>query len=93
MFSWDARKALKNYRKHGVPFEEASTVFSDPDGLDWEDIEHADAERRWKRLGLSIQGRVLLVVYALRRLKNGTETIRIISARQASPKERKAYAG
>jgi uncharacterized DUF497 family protein len=36
MFSWDARKALKNSAKHGVPFEEASTIFSDPDGLDWE---------------------------------------------------------
>ena len=93
MFSWDARKALRNYEKHGVPFEEASTVFADPDALDWEDLEHADTERRWKRLGMSRQGRVLLVVYTLRRLKGGTETICIISARQASRKERKAYAG
>jgi uncharacterized DUF497 family protein len=93
MFSWDARKALKNYEKHGVPFEEAATVFSDPAGLDWEDLEHADAERRWKRLGLSVRGRVLIIVYTFRRLKSGTETIRIISARQASRKERKAYTG
>jgi uncharacterized DUF497 family protein len=93
MFSWDARKALKNSAKHRVPFEEASTIFSDPDALDWEDLEHAQAEPRWKRLGGSREGRVLLVVYTLRRLKNGTETIRIISARQASRKERKAYAG
>ena len=40
MFSWDARKALQNYEKHGVPFEEAATIFSDPDGLDWEDYQH-----------------------------------------------------
>ena len=93
MFSWDAGKALKNYEKHGVPFEEASTVFNDPDGLDWGDSEHTDTELRWKRLGFSTEGRILLVVYTLRRLKNGTETIRIISARQASRKERKAYAG
>ena len=93
MFSWDAQKALKNYEKHGVPFEEASTVFADPDGLDWEDLEHAGEERRWKRLGLSAEDRILLVVYTLRRLKNGVETIRIISARQASRTERKAYAG
>lgn len=93
MFSWDARKALKNSTKHGVLFEEASTIFSDPDGLDWEDLEHAQAEPRWKRLGFSKEGRVLLVVYTLRRLKNGTETIRIISARQASRKECKAYGG
>jgi uncharacterized protein len=63
MFSWDARKALRNDEKHGVPFEEASTVFSDPDGLDWQDLEHAETERRWKRLGLSTEGRTLLVVY------------------------------
>jgi len=93
MFSWDAQKALRNHKKHGVPFEEASTLFSDPDGLDWEDLEHGHMEPRWKRLAISREGRVLLVVYTLRRLKNGTETIRIISARQASRKERKAYAG
>jgi uncharacterized DUF497 family protein len=93
MFSWDAPKALKNYEKHGVPFEEAATIFSDPEALDWEDLEHPEVERRWKRLGFSIKGRILLVVYTLRRLKNGTETIRIISARQANRKERKAYAG
>jgi len=56
MFSWDADKALRNSEKHGVPFEEASTVFTDPDALDWEDLEHADTERRWKRLGMSKQG-------------------------------------
>ena len=93
MFSWDTGKALKNYQKHGIPFEEAATIFSDPDGLDWEDLEHGHTERRFKRLGQSIQGRVLLVIYTVRRLGNATETIRIISARQASRKERKAYAG
>jgi len=46
MFSWDAHKALRNYEKHAVPFEEASTVFSDPDGLDWEDLDHSTVERR-----------------------------------------------
>ena len=93
MFSWDTGKALQNYDKHGVPFEEAATVFADPEALDWEDLEHAVSEQRWKRLGFSTGGRVLLVICALRRLKNGTETIRIISARKASRKERQAYAG
>ena len=46
MFSWDADKALKNYEKHGVPFEEAATIFGDPAALDWEDLEHLEAERR-----------------------------------------------
>ena len=93
MFSWDGRKAVRNRNKHGIPFEGATTVFADPNGLDWEDLEHAETEPRWKRLALSAEGRVLLVVYTLRRLRNGIETIRIISARQASQKERNAYAG
>ena len=93
MFSWDARKALKNYAKHGVSFEEAATVFGDSEALDWEVREHGDAERRWKRLGLSAKGRILVVVYTLRRLNDEVETIRIISARQAGRQERKAYAG
>jgi uncharacterized DUF497 family protein len=91
VYAWDARKAIQNYLKHGVPFEEAATVFSDPDGLDWEDREHSLGEHRRKRLGRSSDGRVLLVVYTLRRIQHGQETIRIISARQASRKERKAY--
>jgi uncharacterized DUF497 family protein len=93
MFSWDARKAVRNRKKHGIPSEEAATVFADPNGLDWDDLEQAETEPRWKRLALSAEGRVLLVVYKLRRVGNGVETIRIISARQASQKERKAYAG
>jgi uncharacterized DUF497 family protein len=93
VFSWDAGKALTNLKKHGVSFEEAATVFGDPEGLDWEDLGHSLSERRSKRLGLSVSGRILLIVYTARRLKNDKETIRIISARQASRKERKAYAG
>jgi len=84
---------MRNRWKHGVPFEEAATIFADPNGLDWEDVEHRETEPRWKRLALSAGGRILLVVYTVRRLRNGIESIRIISARQASHKERKAYAG
>ncbi len=93
MFSWDARKALGNLRKHGVSFEEAATVFSDPEGLDWDDFEHSLSERRSTRVGFSVAGRILFVVYTIRRLKDEKETIRIISARQATRKERQAYAG
>jgi uncharacterized protein len=91
--SWDARKALSNLKKHGVSFEEAATVFSDPEALDWDDPEHSEFEWRSRRLGSSFTGRILIVAYTLRRLKNGKETIRIISARQATRKERKAYSG
>jgi uncharacterized DUF497 family protein len=93
LFSWDIGKAQANYEKHGVAFEEAATVFADPDGLDWEDREHSREETRYKRLGRSVSGRILLVVYTVRRMPHVKETIRVISARQASRKERKAYAG
>ncbi len=91
MFSWDIRKAISNFEKHGVPFEEAATVFGDPDGLDWEDLAHSQRELRYKRVGISVTGTLLLVVYTLRRAGDGKETIRIIGARQASRKERQAY--
>jgi uncharacterized DUF497 family protein len=94
MFSWDADKARKNYEKYGVTFEEAATAFGDSDALEAEDMENPDlSERRWKRLAFSIRNRLLLVIYTFRRLSDGTETIRIISARQATRNERKIFAG
>lgn len=93
MFSWGARKALNNLKKHAVSFEEAATVFVGPDALDWDDPEHSYSEQRSKRLGSSHAGRILIVVYTQRRLKHGQEVIRVISARQATRKERQAYAG
>ena len=92
MFSWDVRKAQVNYEKHGVALEEAATVFADPAGLDWEDLADSRQERRHKRLGRLVTGRILLIVYTARRMPHGHETIRVISARQASRKERQAYA-
>jgi hypothetical protein len=93
VFSWDASKAVTNLAKHSVSFEEAATVFSDPDALDWTDPDHSDRELRSKRLGASSRGRILIVVYTVRNIDHGKETIRIISARQASRKEREAYFG
>ena len=78
-------------RKHGVSFEEAATVFADPDALDGPDVKHSEREARFLRLGRSLTGRVLIVAYTTRGTGNG-EAIRIISARRASRKERAAYA-
>ena len=91
MFDWDARKAAVNRTKHGVSFEEAATVFGDPDALDGPDLRHSDEESRFLPLGRAATGRVLIVAYTVRRRDHG-ETIRIISARRASRKERAAYA-
>jgi uncharacterized DUF497 family protein len=91
MFEWDAREAAVNRTKHGVSFEEAGTVFGDPDALDGPDLRHSQEESRFLRLGRAATGRVLIVAYAVRRRDDG-ESIRIISARRASRKERGAYA-
>jgi len=91
MFEWDARKAVANRSKHGVSFEEAATVFGDPDALDGPDLHHSGEESRFLRLGRAVTGRVLILAYTVRRGVDG-ESIHIISARRASRKERAAYA-
>lgn len=90
MFEWDARKAATNVRKHGVSFNEAATVFADPDALDGPDLKHSAQENRSLRLGRSLADRVLIVAYTTRG-SGDDEKIRIISARRASRKERAAY--
>jgi uncharacterized DUF497 family protein len=91
VFSWDARKALSNFKKHRVSFEEPESIFSDPWALEWEDVEHSDLEYRYQRLGVSKIGRILVVAYAPWRSEDGKEIIRIISARRANRREREAY--
>jgi uncharacterized DUF497 family protein len=91
VFEWDTRKAALNRTKHGVSFEEAATVFGDPDALDGPDLQHSERESRFLRLGRAATGRLLIVAYTIRRRDDG-ESIRIISARWASRKERAAYA-
>jgi len=90
VFEWDPRKAAVNLEKHGVSFEEASSVFEDPEGLDGEDLAHSVTEARRLRLARSSAGRVLVVAYTTRR-RNHEEIRRIISARRASRKERGRY--
>jgi uncharacterized DUF497 family protein len=85
-FEWDENKAKLNSAKHGVSFEEASTVFGDPLSLTIPDPAHSRVEDRFVILGCS-HGRKLLVVVHTERGDN----IRIISARRASRKERKQY--
>ena len=91
MFSWDIEKAILNFEKHVVSFEEAATAFDDEEGLDWADLKHSKSEARRKRLAESNVSRLLLIVYTVRKETNGNETIRVISARRASYNERRAY--
>ncbi len=85
-FEWDSLKAETNLKKHGVSFEEASTVFYDTTALEMSDERHSRDETRWILLGSSFANRLLVVIFTLRDGK-----IRIISARSASKKERKRY--
>ncbi len=85
-FEWDEQKARQNRRKHGVSFEEAVTVFADAFSLTIEDPLHSDYEQRFVTIGQSVEGQMLVVVHTDR-----TGEVRIISARMATPRERKFY--
>ena len=87
-FEWDPLKAAANWRKHGVSFYEAMTVFGDDDGVLIHDLEHSTHEDRFLLLGLSIGSRILAVVHCER--GNG-DIIRIISARKANTREHDLY--
>jgi hypothetical protein len=85
-FEWDPRKAAANFAKHGVCFDEASTVFGDPLAGTIDDPVHSDEERRFITIGRSAQDRVIVVIHTDREDK-----IRIISARPATRREKRTY--
>jgi uncharacterized protein len=85
-FIWDKNKAESNIRKHGITFEEASSVFTDPLSLTIDDPFHSYDEERIVIIGQSFRDRLLVVVHA-----DMGDTVRIISARPAIKKERKDY--
>lgn len=88
LFEWDERKSRDNLRKHGVSFQEAKTVFNDPLAITIHDPDHSIVEDRYIDLGLSVEGRLLVVCYTGR----GTR-IRIFSSRGATRRERRIYEG
>lgn len=85
-FEWDEEKAARNLKKHGVGFEEASTVWQDFFYIDLYDDEHSETENRFLIVGESKENRLLIVSYTERENKT-----RIISARELTAKERKDY--
>lgn len=87
-FDWDERKNKANRTKHGIWFEEALSVFSDPHGRLFYDPEHSEAEDRFILLGMSSAARILVVVHCYR---DSDSLIRIISARKAARKEARFY--
>lgn len=87
-FDWDERKNSANQKKHGVSFEEAQSVFFDDDAIEYDDPEHSDEEDRFILIGKSYQLRVLVVCHCFRQ---SASVIRIISARKATRRERRAH--
>ena len=85
-FEWDPEKASRNLAKHGVTFEEAQDVFVDTLFITFADPDHSGGEARYLILGRSKSGRLLVVSYTER-----GRSIRLISAREATRRERRAY--
>ena len=85
-FEWDSDKATLNLRVHGVSLDEASTVFGDPLSATLADEKHSQSEQRLLLIGLSANGRLLLLVHSER-----DERIRLISARRVTRREQNLY--
>ena len=83
--AWDPKKADANFRKHKIRFSDAEAVLYDPIALTIED-QYAQQEKRFITVGSDTLGRILVVVYSYR-----GDTIRIISARRATSKEKEYY--
>lgn len=87
-FEWDQRKSRLHFQKHGVSFEEAKTVFNDPLAITIPDPDHSEDEDRFLDIGISSNGRLLVVWYTERK-----NHIRVIGGRKAAAPERKFYEG
>jgi uncharacterized DUF497 family protein len=85
-FEWDRGKSKSNLSKHDVPFEEAATVFGDPLSLTISDPGHSEEEDRFVTIGVSSKLRTIVLVHTDR-----GDHVRIVSARQATTRERKDY--
>jgi uncharacterized DUF497 family protein len=85
-FEWDSEKAASNLAKHAVSFEEALSVFGDPLATTIADPDHSVGEQRCLTTGLSTQQRVLIVWHT-----DSEDVIRIIGARETTPRERRIY--
>ena len=86
ILEWDPEKAATNLTKHGVDFHEAATVLADPLSTTFPDPTHSLDEQRYLTIGSALSGRILVVAHTDR-----DEAVRLISARPATPSERRFY--
>ena len=85
-FTWGSRNAAEHERKHGVTFEDAATVFDDVLSSTVADPDHSEGEERFITFGVAASGKALVVAHS----EDG-DTIRIISSREMTRQERRAY--
>ena len=89
--AWDAVKAQTNLARHGVSFEQAATVLQDALAVTVFDVAHSEYEERWFTLGLSSEGKLLALSHTYQHTRPLDVTVRIISARPATRRERQQY--
>jgi len=91
VFEWDPVKAERNLSKHGVSFDAAMSIFSDPLALTIFDADHNDEEDRWITIGRAGPGNLLLAIHTHVEMAADEMLIRIISARRPTRKEVRVY--
>ena len=87
IYEWDPKKAAANLKKHRVSFDEATTVFTDPFALTFDDPDHSLDEKRFITIGTSTKQRILFLSHA----DHGEDHVRVIHARPTTKTEAHAY--
>ena len=87
IYEWNPKKAKENLKRHKVSFDEATSVFTDPFALTFNDPDHSQEERRYITVGTSSKQRIVFLAHVDR----GEDHVRIISARAATATESHAY--
>lgn len=91
-FEWDLSKYKSNLTKHKVKFEDASSIFEDPNAITIFDNDHSDVEDRWITLGISKNGQLFVVIHTYQ-IRENDAYVRLISDRKATQKENLRYRG
>lgn len=90
-FEWNNAKALLNFSKHGITFDQGATVFLDPLALTVFDAAHSQDEERWLTVGLEEGGKLLVVAHTYKTIRPDNARVRLISVRPATKRERQFY--
>jgi len=90
-FEWDPGKAQQNKEKHGISFEQAATVFNDPQAISLYDTEHSKGEDRWVTLGVSEKHGLIVVCHTFQWISKSEAHVRVFSSRKATKREIRQY--